>query len=132
MIIEVKTHIHIPQILRLANFIEDTPVDKLREMLLQALNSNESKILIEKIDDKIRAFVLASIEEFDGEEAVFIQSCFIDPHARGVGYEMFNKLNAWAKDNGLNAMYAMTTRSPAPFLRKYKFQFKYSVLKRRL
>jgi N-acetylglutamate synthase-like GNAT family acetyltransferase len=132
MIIEVKNHILIPKILKLAGFIKDTPIEKLREMLIEAVNSTTSKILVEKKDDEIRAFLLASVEIFDGEKSAFIQSCYIDPHAKGVGYQILNRVSEWAKEKGLSNIYMMTSRSPAPFIRKYKFQFQYSVLKRRL
>ncbi len=132
MITEVKNHTLIPKILKLAGFIKDTPVEKLRDMLITGVNSSDSKILVEKKDDEIRAFILASVEEFDGEKTAFIQSCYIDPHARGVGYQILNRVSDWAKEKGLSNIYMMTARNPAPFIRKYKFQFKYSVLKRRL
>lgn len=130
MILEVDNPLLIPQILKLAENIPETPLDKLKDMLLSAVDDREAKILIEKKDEDIRGFIFATIEKVDGERAAFIQSCYITPDMQGIGHELLTRIRTWAKENNLQNIYMMTKRDYKSFMRKYHFEFCYFILKK--
>lgn len=132
MVIEIKNPVLIPKILELASRIDKFEVDSLKNMLVDAITRDDSKILIEKKDEEVRGFLLSTVEFFNGEEVIFMQACYIEPDAPQAGHEMLNKIRQWGEDLGLKNIYFISRRDPAAFLRKYKFDMVSHVLRRRI
>ena len=130
MIQTIDNPILIPQILPLAEHIPDTNIEALERMLIEGVNSPNSKILIDKKDDDIRAFLYASIEGFRGEDVVFIQACYVSPQALNVGYELLTRIRQWAKEKKIKTLVMMTPRHLKAWAKKYRFKLVSHVLKR--
>jgi N-acetylglutamate synthase-like GNAT family acetyltransferase len=130
MILEVDNPLLIPQILKLAENIPETPLEKLKDMLISSINDAQAKILIEKKDDDIRGFLFSTIENLDGERAAFIQCCYIKPEAEGIGHELLTRIRNWAKENNLQNIYMLTKRDYKAYEKKYHFKLSYYLLKR--
>jgi hypothetical protein len=117
------------QILDLAKEIPDTPIDVLENMLLQGIGSPDARIVVDKKGDEVRGFMFGSIERFQGENVVYIQSCYVSPKAPHAFHELYANINTWAKEKFIKTVIAMTQR-PEAFARKYKFTILTHVVKR--
>lgn len=132
MIIEVLNPLQIPAALKLAANIPDVPVDKLKKMMIDGLTCKTAKIILSKKDNEANAFLFATVDVFDGEDVVFIQTCYIDPNAGSVGREMLNMIDTWAKERGIKDVVMITPRNPKAYERKYRFELTSYVMKRRI
>lgn len=131
MVRTIDNPLLIPKILDLAKNIGGTDLKTLEKMLIEGLTSKKSKILISEKNGEVCGFMYASIEEFEGEDVVFIQSAYNKPDSeeRYTVFEFITKLRLWAKENNIRWIYTMTRRNIKPFIRKYKFQFYTNVLR---
>jgi len=111
------------------NDIFNIPKDKLGKYLLEALIDENSVIFIDEKDKKIRGFVFASIEEFDGEDVCFVHSCIIDPEQKNTGFEFMAKLKKWCNEKRIKKI-LISTKKPKPFEKKYKFTYKSTLLEK--
>ena len=134
MISEITNPLLINRILELARIVPDTPIDKLKKMLIEGLTSKQAKIFIDEKNGEVRGFIFATVEQMEGEDCVFIQFCVIKPikEERYIGFELLLKIRLWVKDLGLKYIYTMTPRSSKPFIRKYGFKFYTNVLRLRV
>lgn len=117
------------QILDMAKEIPDTPIDVLEKMLLEGIGSKDARIVIDKKDNTIRGFIFGTIEKFQGEDVVFVQSCYVSPKAPNTFHDLVANVNAWAKEKFIKSILCMTHR-PEAFARKYKFKVLTHVVKR--
>jgi len=117
------------QIIDLAKEIPDTPIDVLENMLLKGIGSKDARIVVDKKDDIVRGFIFGSIERFQGEDVVFVQSCYVRPEAAHTFHDLVANVNAWAKERFIKSIICMTQR-PEAFARKYKFTILTHVVKR--
>ena len=117
------------QILDLAKEIPDTPIDVLEKMLLKGIGSPDARIVVDKKDDKIRGFMFSTIEIFQGDDVVFVQSCYVSPKAPHTFHDLVANINAWAKERFIKNIICMTQR-PEAFARKYKFKILTHIVKR--
>jgi hypothetical protein len=132
MILEVNNPLQIPSVLSLAKLIPDTNAEKVKKLLIECMTKRIAKILLAKIDGGLVGLLFAVIAEFDGDDAVFIQKCYIHPHAKEVGREMLAIINKWGVENKVKDIYMATTRSPKTYERKYKFMLDSFIMKRRV
>ena len=130
MISEVKNPLLLPDIMKLAEFVPDTPIKALEKMLINGMTSKDAKIIIHKKHDTVTSFIYASIEHFHGENVVFVQSCYITPENVNIGHEFLARLRAWAQEQGLKRLVMMTPRSYKGFERKYHFKPTFTVMTR--
>jgi len=129
MIQVIDNPILLYQILDLAKEIPDTPIDVLENMLLKGIGSPDARIVVDKKDEHLRGFMFGSIERFQGEDVVFVQSCYVSPKAPNTFHDLVANMNAWAKDRFIKSIICMTQR-PEAFARKYKFKILTHVVKR--
>lgn len=132
MIIEIDNPILLAKIFKMAEKIEEIEIEPLKKMLTAGIGNKEAKIFVEEKDNEIRGFIFGSREYMNGKEVVFIQACWIDPHAPQAGHEMLNKIRLWAKESGIDEIYFWSYRDPKGFQRKYKFELAGYILKRRV
>jgi N-acetylglutamate synthase-like GNAT family acetyltransferase len=124
--------LQIPKLVKLAEVVPNTPVEKLRKFMFATINKPGTKAYISiQHDGVINGFIYASIEEFDAEKCVFIQFCVIKPCEleKNIGFELLTKMKLWAKENKIDQIYFMTERDPKGFIKKYHFRHYGSVLK---
>ena len=122
MIQEVRNPLLLPDILKLAEFVPDTPIAALEKMLINGMSSKDAKIIIHKKYDTVTSFIYASIEEFRGQDSIFIQSCYITPENDNIGHEFLARMRTWAKERGIKNLIMITRRSHEGFERKYHFK----------
>jgi N-acetylglutamate synthase-like GNAT family acetyltransferase len=131
MIIEFDNPLLIPKLIKLAEAVPNTPLEKLKRFMFLTINKPNSKAYVDIHDGVIRGFIYASLEEFDGESCVFIQFCVIKPceEEKHIGFELLTKMKLWAQENKVTQIYFSTARNPAAFVRKYHFEHYGSILK---
>jgi len=100
----------------------DISEDKLLEYLNRSVSGDDAILLVDEKDKDVRGFLFASIEEWDGQDVVFIQACVSEPHQKNTVFEFIAKLKVWGRKKGLNKMVFVTERNPQPYERKYKFK----------
>jgi N-acetylglutamate synthase-like GNAT family acetyltransferase len=121
----------IPKLIKLAEEVPNTPLDKLKRFMFLTLNQPNTKSYMDMHDGVIRGFIYASIEEFEGDRCVFIQFCVLKPcqEDKYIGFELLTKMKLWAKENKITQIYFSTARNPEAFIRKYHFEFYSTILK---
>jgi hypothetical protein len=134
MVRQLENPLLLNRVLDLAKNIPDMDTSVLGNMLTNALASKKAVILVsETREGELNGFAFATIENLDGEDAVFIQATYIKPEdEKYTGFEFMTKMRLFGKDNRLNNIYMMTKRNPKAYMRKYKFEFAYTVLRRRI
>jgi len=135
MVRQLENPLLLTKVIDLAKNIPDMDAVILSTMLTHALASKRALILIsETKEGEVNGFSFATIENLDGEDAVFVQATYIKPgeEEKYIGFELLTKLRLFGKDNRLNNIYMMTKRNPKAYMRKYKFEFAYTVLRRRI
>lgn len=122
----------IPKLLDLSNRVPGTSRAALEKMLIAGVGKPESVVFVSENTEGVNGFIFATVEEFEGERAAFIQFCVVLPlkNEKDLCSELLLRVRRWAKDAGLKEMYFMTRRTPKAFQRKYKFQYHMTVLKR--
>ena len=133
MIYQLRNVLMIPRILELAKVL-DTDQKALETCLIRSLGRKDGVLYVDEKEGALNGFVLATVEEFEGEDAVFIQSCVIktDSNEKNVGHELLTRIRRWAADRGLTYMYFMTQRSPKAFQKKYNFKYHTTVMRKRV
>ncbi len=134
MIIEFTNPLFMPKVIKLAEMVPNTPIEKLKKFMFYTLNHPDTKAYIDYRDGEIFGFIYASIEEFCGDRCVFIQFCVIKPdrNENYVGFELLTKMKLFAKDNDITQIYFATQRDPKAWERKYKFKLDSYILKMEL
>ena len=128
MVKELKSGLLIPDLLVLAKNIKDMPLEVLLDRLIKAVDSERGKVFIDEGPEEIDGFIFATIENFDGEDAVFIQAASVRPGTNNA-HELLNRVKLWGREIGLTKAYCLTPRNPAPFIRKFGFKFYSNALK---
>lgn len=133
MIYALKNVLLIPKILELSKVL-DTDPQALSNVLIKSLGRKDAALYVDEKDGVLDGFILATIEEFDGKDAAFIQSCVIKPEGneKNIGHELLTRIRRWAAEQGATEIYFMTRRNPQAFQRKYNFRYHATVLKRRV
>lgn len=131
MIYELENPLIVPKIIKMAECVPGTPIDKLQALLLNSIGKPDSKIYIDSRDGEIMGFIFASIENFEGKNCVFIQFCVVNSGGLDhyIVFELLTKIKLWAKENNLNEIYFSTKRDPKGFIRMFHFEFYSSILK---
>lgn len=134
MIYQVTSCLLIPQIVELAKDVPGTPLDALRETLVNSISRKDARIFVDEKEGKIRGFIFATVEELEGKDALFIQFCVVRPtqNEGNICNELLARVRKWGQESELRTMYFMTARNPKAFARKYHFRFHATVLKRSL
>jgi N-acetylglutamate synthase-like GNAT family acetyltransferase len=133
MIIALSNPLLIPRLIEMAHAVPDAPKDVLERQLARAISRPDAVVYVDDFKGEIRGFIYASIENFDGEDVCFVQFCVVKPEiASYVCFELLGRVRVWANERGLKWIYTMTARNYKPFMKKYKFEFAYTVLKRRV
>jgi len=134
MTYEIRTPLLIGKLIEMAKTVPNVPVDKLEQMMIQGLTEKDSKVFVDEINKEVRGFIFGTKESIDGEDVIFIQFSVIRPdkEEKHIGFELLLKMRLWAKENNIKWLYTMTNRNPKPYMRKYKFEFAYTMLKRRV
>lgn len=101
--------------------------DKLEDYLSRAVEDDDAIIIINEKDRDIGSFLYASIEEIDGEEAVFINACISEPKKADSVFELLSRLMKWAASKNLDKIFFLSNVHMEGFKRKYGFE-KYSEL----
>ncbi len=103
MIILFDNPLLIPKLIKLAEKVPNTPIEKLKKFMFNTLNQPNTKAYVDSRDGEIKGFIYASIEEFDAERCVFIQFCVIlpDDEEKYTGFELLIKMKLWAKENNI-------------------------------
>jgi len=131
MVLTFDNPLLIPKLIKLAEQVPGTPLNKLKKFMFNSLNRPNAKAYMDMHDGVIKGFIYSTIEEFDGEKCVFIQFCVLKPCAEDkyIGFDMLNKIKLWAKENNITQIYFSTARDIRPFIKKYHFKFYSSILK---
>jgi len=131
MIIEFTNLLSIPKLIKMAEVVPNTPLEKLKKFMFLTLNQPDTKAYIDVHDGEYRGFIYGNIVEFDGERCVFIQFCVIKPceEDKYIGFELLNKMKLWAQASKITEIYFSTSRNPEAFIRKYHFEFHSTILK---
>jgi len=124
MIYHCTNVLNIPNLIELSRAVPDSNPQALEKMLIAGMGRKDSRVFVFEREEKIKAFIFATVEEFEGEDAAFIQFCVSIPDAneRNVVNELLNRVRTWAGELGLSNMYFMTRRDPRAYARKYKFR----------
>jgi len=112
--------------------LPDVEPEQAYRQIIEAFSRDDSKLLVFEKDDEVQAFILATEEEFEGEPIAFIQlcACRAVKNEKWVVQEMFSRLRKWGASRNLDYVYTVVHRNPRPFMRKYKFKFHGTVLRR--
>lgn len=131
MITEIKDALLIPEIMLLAAKIPSRlPLTTLEKLLYRDISSAFAKVYAVAEEGKYRGFVFVIVEEFDGENALFIYSAYMDARLnKDTTQEVWNRIKQWGRELGLRYIYCLTQRKPFGFMRKYKFEFDSYLLK---
>lgn len=131
MIMEFTNPLMVSKVIKLAEMVPNTPIEKLKHFMFLTLNQKDTKAYIDNRDGEIFGFIYASVVEFDTEKCVFIQFCVIKPGEgeRGIGFELLAKMKLWGKDNGCQSIYFSTERDPKAWERRYNFKLHSYILK---
>ncbi len=127
--IEINNLSLLKDIRKLAGKIPDTPIDTLEDMIL--IRNGETRLLTYLEEGVLRGYSFSTLETFDGEDSVYIQSFYIDSLAKNkrVGKEFVELNKEWAREKRLKSIYFITQRSPKAIRRKYKFNNEGAVMK---
>jgi hypothetical protein len=110
------------------------PTNKLIQYLLKGVKDTNSVIIVDEKDKDVRGFLFASIEEFNGEDVCFIQSCVIeprtgngekDPELLNCGHEMIEKLRKWCVQKGIVGEGKMLISADLDKVDLYKRRYKF-------
>lgn len=131
MIIEFTNPLSIPKLIKLAEVVPNTPLDKLKKFMFLTLNKPDTKAYINTDNDEYTGFIYGNIVEFDGERCVFVQFCVVKPGEKEkyTCFELLTKMKVWAKENKIKDIYFSTSRNIEGFIRKYHFEFHSTILK---
>lgn len=133
MIIELDNILLIPEVTKLVKNILPIPVNVFEDMIVDAMCSKKALILIDKKDKEIRGILFATIEQMEVEDVAFVQTSYIKPEFRKIGFELLARLKTWAKNMGVkNWIYMITPRNTDGFEKKYKFKVYGTILRRRI
>lgn len=134
MIYQLTNPLLIPKLMEMARVVPNTPLDKLEKMLISAISDKNSRIYVAEKGGEIKGFMFGSVEEFDGEDVIFIQFAVVKPEEdeKYTCYELLLKFRLWAKESGLKWLYTMVQRNYKPFKRKYGFEPYAMVLRREI
>ncbi len=122
MIQEIQSPLLLNQILRMAEKVPGTPMETLRQKLIQGMRRNDAKVYIYEKNGEVMGFIFSTVEEYNGEDAVWIQFCVTQESAGpNITQELLGRVKSWGKELGFKDMYFVTQRSPKAFERKYKF-----------
>lgn len=144
MIHTLQSPLEVNQILEMARDVVGAPIEVLEKKLLQGMIHENSNILVDtEKDGEMRGFIFATVEELDGDKAVFIHLCVVKPqndpkknefnnrvNRQVLSHELLNRIEVWAKELGMKNMYFMTKRNPQVWERAFKFKLDYYLLKR--
>jgi N-acetylglutamate synthase-like GNAT family acetyltransferase len=113
---------------------DGTPLPELEKMLISAFTARggNSKVFVEGKDENIRGFIFGSIEWFDGQDSCFVQACVVDPKEKNVCFELLARMKEWAKEKNVEYIYFMTPRDYKAYIRKYKFDYYSTVLRKKV
>ncbi len=127
--IEINNLSLLKDIRKLARKIPDTPVDTLEDMIL--VRNGETRLLTYLEEGVLRGYSFSTLETFDGEDSVYIQSFYISSLAKNkrVGKEFVELNKKWAREKRLKSIYLITQRNPKAIRRKYKFNNEGAVMK---
>ncbi len=127
--IEINNLSLLKDIRKLAGRIPDTPVDTLEDMIL--VRNGETRLLTYLEEGILRAYSFSTLETFDGEDTVYIQSFYVSSLAKNkrVGQEFVRLTKEWAREQRLKFIYLITQRNPKTIRRKYKFNNEGAVMK---
>lgn len=117
----------IEQVLKLAENIPDTPINVLRTRLC---NDLKQRLIVSKEEDGVvKGYAYATIEYFDGEAVVFIQSTYVTP-GHDIGGEFMEEMLKWARETNCKWIYMLTKRKEEPITRKYGFESVGTIMKK--
>jgi len=102
----------------------------LKRMILGSMLDDQKFIMADREGEKLRAFMFATIENLNGEDVCFIQSCYSDKPE--VVQKMLDKCIKWCHGLDIHRIVFMTQRSPRAWARKYKFKLKSYVMEREI
>ena len=132
MIHRIESPLQIPGLMVLADLVPDVPRDVLRSRLLEAISKQNARVYVNKKGIDVTAFILATLEEFEGEDAVFVQFCASLPikDNSSIVKEMVSRVTKWGGSLGLKKIYFMTRRGQGirAFGKKYKFRVHATVM----
>lgn len=131
MIMPFDNPLMIPKLVKLAEVVPDTPLEKLQKFMFATINKPNSKAYVDIHDGEIRGFIYASIAEWDCDRCVFVQFCVVKPceEDKYICFELLTKIKLWAKENDITQIYFATSRDPKGFIRKYHFELHSTILK---
>lgn len=122
MIQEMQSPLLLNQILKMAEKVPGTPIEVLRNKLINGMRRNDAKVYLYEKDGEVIGFIFATSEEYNGEDAVWIQFCVTQESASpSVTQELLGRVKNWGKELGFKDMYFVTERSAKAFERRYKF-----------
>lgn len=133
MIHQITSALILPKIMKLSEYLPETDPDVLEKVLTSSFARDDARLFVSQKDGEVNGFVFATIETFEGEPAVFIQTCVILPgdDSRNLGFQLLARLRAWARESGVRYLYFMTKRKAAGFARKYNFYEYATIMKQR-
>lgn len=134
MIYKLDNALLIPKVLTLARALPDPNLPALEGMIIKGIGRKDAALFVDEKAEEVNGFIFATVEEFEGEDAVFIQASVIKPNNNheNVGHELLARVRAWGRARGLKQCYFMTRRSARAYERKYGFRYHTTVLKRSL
>lgn len=130
MIYQLTNALLIPALEEMAKTVPGASVSALRDMLVETFRRKDSRIFVDEKDGKINGFIFGTVEQFEGQDAVFIQFCVVRPgNEQNIFNELLAKMRKWTREAGLKHFYFMTGRNPRAFERRTKMTFHAAVLK---
>lgn len=133
MIIHVEGPLpYFPKILSMSTGVKNVDGETLRPLLYETMKREDGLILVSVKDGVVGGFIIATVENWQGEDVVFIQLCVINPDhlEKYTGFTLLAEVRLFAKDKGLKTIMMSTPRSPKGYMRKYKFSLEGYILKR--
>lgn len=134
MIYRIKNALLLPKILQLARALPEPNLPALEAIIIKGIGRDDAALFVDEKDGEVNGFIFATVEEFEGEPAAFIQASVIKPknNQENIGHELLARVRSWGRDCGLKMLYMMTRRSARAYERKYNFKYHMTVLKRSL
>lgn len=132
MIYQLREKLAIPALIRLIAKYQDKfplPLETIVRYLVEAVEDEDSVVLIDEEDKEVKGVLYATIEFWDGERVCFIHLCVILPSQRHTGEGFMSRIIHWAREKGAKKL-VISTERPKEFERKYKFKLSSYILEK--
>ena len=123
MLIATQDPEHLKQIAEMVSLVKDadyTPKE-FKVWLLKNNNPKNIKILvdIDEGSDRVNSFMIAQVVRPLIQDEIFVPIAYVDPHSNGLGKQMWNRLEGFARYKGAVKISLYTKSRVKSYSKKY-------------